>query len=98
MRPIRTVAALVAVGALAAGCSSGDDPEARPEPRQLRAISKLERFDSCDALHAWAHDELAPRVGAYGFAGGGVVAEDSIGAAGAAEGTVPPTAPVPDAA
>src|ERR687897_425768 len=45
---------------------------AQPE-RQLPALqlaSSLRRLDSCDDVRTWAHDELAPRVGAYGFPGG----------------------------
>src|ERR687898_2481895 len=55
---------------------------AQPE-RQLPALllaSSLRRLDSCDDVRAWARDELAPRVGAYGLPGGfgGVaIAEDA---------------------
>src|ERR687897_1643427 len=53
---------------------------AQPE-RQLPALqlaSNLRRLDSCDDVRRWAHDELAPRVGAYGFPGGGVGIEEDI--------------------
>jgi Beta propeller domain len=63
--------ALLAV--VAAGCSDDGDSTAGPSARRLDDIvlaSALRRFDSCDAVEAWARDELAPRVGAYGFDGG----------------------------
>src|ERR687897_2776900 len=53
---------------------------ARPE-RQLPVLqlaSSLRRLDSCDDVRTWAHDELAPRVGAYGFPGGGFGIEGDI--------------------
>jgi hypothetical protein len=33
----------------------------------MELVSSLEQFDSCEELDAWAQDELAPRVGPYGF-------------------------------
>ena len=90
MRVIKTIAAGAALALLGAGCS-GDDGgrEARSERRlpDVQLASSLRRFDSCDAVRAWARDELAPRVGAYGFPGGGYwlaaggVAEDTALAA-----------------
>lgn len=69
---IRALAAVAAVGALVAGCSdSGGDNRAEQDVRSpnLQLVSNLERFDSCDEVRAWVHDELAPRVGAQGFPG-----------------------------
>jgi uncharacterized secreted protein with C-terminal beta-propeller domain len=37
----------------------------------VQLASSLRQFDSCDGVRAWARDELAPRVGAYGFPGTG---------------------------
>ncbi len=73
MQRIKTFAALAAVAVLFAGCSRDDTPSAAPPQRRLTDLelaSSLRRFDSCDALRAWAREELAPRVGAYGFSGG----------------------------
>jgi len=73
MQHIKTFAALAAVAVLFAGCSRDDTPSAAPPQRRLTDLelaSSLRRFDSCDALRAWAREELAPRVGAYGFSGG----------------------------
>jgi hypothetical protein len=68
MRPIRTVAALAAAVTLAAACSGDDSPEspAAVAP-ELVLASSLSPVESCDELQTWATDELAPRVGAYGF-------------------------------
>ncbi|MFP3902409.1 MAG: beta-propeller domain-containing protein, partial [Acidimicrobiia bacterium] len=64
----RAVAVLV-VAVLVAGCSGGgDDPPGRPLP-DVQLASSLQAFDSCDEVRAWARDDLAPRVGAYGFPG-----------------------------
>ena len=73
MQRIKTFAALAAVAVLFAGCSRDDTRSAAPPQRRLTDLelaSSLRRFDSCDALRAWAREELAPRVGAYGFSGG----------------------------
>jgi hypothetical protein len=78
---IRTTAAAATVVALAsAGCSSGDDApgDGRLGPGDLRSadlqlISTLEQFEDCDDIRAWAREELAPRVGAWGFPGGGAI-------------------------
>src|SRR5918995_2901775 len=82
-----TIAAAAAI-TLITGCSAdgrGSTAEpggqgAQPE-RQLPAMqlaSSLRRLDSCDDVRTWAHDELVPRVGAYGFPGGGVGIEGDI--------------------
>lgn len=73
MQRIKTFAAVAAVAVLFAGCSHDDTRSAAPPHRRLTDVelaSSLRRFDSCDALRAWAREELAPRVGAYGFSGG----------------------------
>src|SRR5215203_1988593 len=82
-----TIAAAAAI-MLITGCSAdGRGNTAKPggqgaQPkRQLPALqlaSGLRRLDSCDDVRTWAHDELAPRVGAYGFAGGGFGIEGDI--------------------
>jgi uncharacterized secreted protein with C-terminal beta-propeller domain len=76
MRPIRTIAALAATAALAAACS-GDDEPAGPATQApaIRLASNLQPIDSCDELRTWVADELAPRAGAYGLAGGGIAVE-----------------------
>src|ERR671919_328475 len=87
-RAKRTTTVAAAVGAimLIAACSSGadgDTGQGGSSERQLPALqlaSSLRRLDSCDDVRAWARDELAPRVGAYGLPGGfgGVaIAEDA---------------------
>ena len=73
MQRIKTLAAVAAAVALFASCSSDDGGTTAPPERRLSDValaSSLRRFDSCDALRAWAREELAPRVGAYGFSGG----------------------------
>ncbi|MBN2623402.1 MAG: beta-propeller domain-containing protein [Acidimicrobiales bacterium] len=81
MRPIRTIAALAATALLATGCS-GDDPDAGPTAPapDLVLASSLEPLDSCEQLREWAADELAPRVGAYGFPGEVVTMDGPMGA------------------
>ena len=95
MQRIKTLAAVAAAVALFASCSSDDGGTTAPPERRLSDValaSSLRRFDSCDALRAWAREELAPRVGAYGFSGGyysggavppTMVAEDMARSAGA---------------
>jgi Beta propeller domain len=79
----------LALALIAAGCSDGGGS---PEPRaggvrpNLQLASSLRQLDSCDALSTWMREELAPRVGAYGFTGmplnaGAEIAEDSAAAA-----------------
>ncbi len=82
MRPLRTIAALAATAVLAAACS-GDDEPASPATAapDLRLASSLQPIESCDELRTWATDELAPRVGAYGFPGGGVDLQGDMEAA-----------------
>lgn len=69
----RRLAAATALALLAAACSGGGDdgpgPQAGGERPNLQLASSLRRLDSCDGLRAWMRDELAPRVGAYGFPG-----------------------------
>ena len=83
MRPIRTIAALAATALLAAACS-GDDGSGRPDDGapvaapDLQLASSLQPVESCDDLQAWAADELAPRVGAWGFDGGPGLGGDVI--------------------
>jgi hypothetical protein len=83
MRSVRIVAAVVVVTALGAGCSGDENaggPGAAPD---LRLVNSLESFESCDAVRDWARDELAPRVGAYGFPGNvGVQVENAGSRAG----------------
>lgn len=69
MHPIRTVAALAAAVSLAAACSGGDDSPTSPAAvaPELVLASSLSPVESCDELQTWAAEELAPRVGAYGF-------------------------------
>jgi hypothetical protein len=63
------------------GSTAGPGGQGAQPERQLPALqlaSNLRRLDSCDDVRRWAHDELAPRVGAYGFPGGGVGIEEDI--------------------
>src|ERR671911_1467304 len=63
------------------GSTAGPGGQGAQPERQLPALqlaSNLRRLDSCDDVRRWAHDELAPRVGAYGFPGGGVGIEGDI--------------------
>jgi Beta propeller domain len=73
----RTIAA-VAAATLLVGACSGDDEQAGRERElpDLQLASSLRSFDSCDEVRSWVRDELAPRVGAYGFPGGpGILAD-----------------------
>ena len=71
----RLAAAAAALAVLGAACSGGGGdggglgPQAGSERPNLRLASSLRRLDSCDGLRTWTRDELAPRVGAYGFPG-----------------------------
>ncbi|HEX6419490.1 MAG TPA: beta-propeller domain-containing protein, partial [Acidimicrobiales bacterium] len=76
MRPIRTIAALAATAALAAACSQPTDPPPGAGGGDLQLVRSLEPIGSCDELHEWAVEELAPRAGTHGFGGGPVVMED----------------------
>ena len=100
MRPIRTIAAVAAVAVLAAGCAGDDDSGGSSLAfPNMQLASSLQRFESCDEVRAWAHDELAPRVGAYGLPGGEYgILDGGIAIAEDAEGLPAPTsAPmVPD--
>jgi hypothetical protein len=83
VKPMRTIAVVLAASSLVVACSSGDDEssDARrstPQHPNLQLISALEQFDSCDDVRAWAHDELAPRVGAYGFNGDAVLLDGAV--------------------
>jgi len=78
---MRLLAAGAALAVLGSACSSGgDDGAARPggdgaddvRPN-LQLASSLRHLDSCEDLQTWMRDELAPRVGAYGYPGGGGV-------------------------
>src|ERR671910_406671 len=63
------------------GSTAGPGGQGAQPERQLPALqlaSNLRRLDSCDDVRTWAHDELAPRVGAYGFPGGGFGIEGDI--------------------
>ena len=86
------LALALAVGLIAAGCSAGgsgsSDRQAGGFHPNLQLASSLHQIDSCDELSAWMRDELAPRVGAYGFSGtvmpanaGGDIPQDSAGLA-----------------
>ncbi len=80
MRPIRTVGALAAAISLAAACSGDDPPEAPAAVApELVLTSSLSPVESCDELRTWAADELAPRVGAYGFPD--IITQEAAGAA-----------------
>jgi hypothetical protein len=79
----------LAVTLLAAGCSADGDAASEPQAGafrpNLQLASSLRQLDSCDELSGWMRDELAPRVGAYGFSGtimpaspGASVATDSV--------------------
>ena len=79
----------LALALIAAGCSAGggsSEPRAGGLRPNLQLASSLRQLDSCDALSGWMRDELAPRVGAYGFTGsfmpvdGFGVAEDQAAA------------------
>jgi Beta propeller domain len=63
----------LALTLIAAGCSAGgggsSEPRAGGIRPNLQLASSLRQIDSCDALSTWMRDELAPRVGAYGFTG-----------------------------
>lgn len=83
MRPIRTIAALAATAVLATACSGDDDPAGPAGPAvatpDLQLVSSLQPVDSCDDLRSWVADELAPRVGAYGFSDGGpIIFEEGV--------------------
>jgi hypothetical protein len=71
MRGTRIVGAAAAAALFLAGCWGGDDDAtSRGAVRRLPNVelaSSLRRFSSCDELRTWAHDELAPRVSAYGI-------------------------------
>jgi hypothetical protein len=90
---ILTTLAATAMVATACADEAGDDRAGpRPEPvsPEIRLASSLQPIDSCDDMRGWLADELAPRVGAYGFAGGVTTAPDVVIAqerAGAAEAT-----------
>ncbi|HEY7069758.1 MAG TPA: beta-propeller domain-containing protein [Acidimicrobiales bacterium] len=82
----------LALGLIAAGCSGdgggSSDPQAGRFRPNLQLASSLHQIDSCDELSGWMRDELAPRVGAYGFSGtvmpanaGAEIVEDSAGLA-----------------
>src|SRR5918995_720692 len=82
-----TIAAAAAITLITAcsadgrGSTAGAGGQGAHPERQLPALqlaSSLRRLDSCDDVRTWAHDELAPRVGAYGFPGGGVGIEGDI--------------------
>jgi hypothetical protein len=73
MRPIRMIAAGAILSLVVAGCS-GDDGNSDARERRLPELelaSSLRRFGSCDEVRTWVREELAPRVSAYGFQGGG---------------------------
>jgi hypothetical protein len=106
----RLAVAAAALAVLGAACSGGggDDgggpgPLAGGERPNLQLASSLRRLDSCDGLRSWMRDELAPRVGAYGFSGmpmpgggrGGdvVIMEDSAAAAESADRSLATEAP-----
>jgi hypothetical protein len=84
MRPIRTIAALAATAVLATACAGDDDPGGPAGPggataaADLQLASSLQPIDSCDELRTWATDELAPRVGAYGFPGEVIAFGDDV--------------------
>src|SRR5918995_4724624 len=99
-RAKRTTTVAAAVGAimLIAACSSGadgDTGQGGSSERQLPALqlaSSLRRLQSCDDVRAWARDELAPRVGAYGLPGGfGGIETEQAAEGGLAVGVDQPT-------
>jgi hypothetical protein len=72
MRSIRMIAAGATLSLVLAGCSGDDNPQARERRLpELELASSLRRFGSCDEVRTWVGEELAPRVSAYGFQGGG---------------------------
>jgi Beta propeller domain len=81
-----TIAAAAAITLITAcsadsGTNGGSGGQGAQPERQLPALqlaSSLRRLDTCDDVRTWAHDELAPRVGAYGFPGGGFGMEGDI--------------------
>jgi hypothetical protein len=99
MRQIRIIAAVAAVAVLVAGCSGGDDPGGSAfESPEMQLVSSLERFDSCDQVRTWVHDELAPRVSAYGFPGDARIAAEGDGAVADVAEAAPAVVPPDDAA
>ncbi|MGH9111123.1 MAG: beta-propeller domain-containing protein, partial [Acidimicrobiales bacterium] len=50
--------------------AGGHNPQPQRPLPAVQLASSLRRLDTCDDLRSWARDELAPRVGAYGFSDG----------------------------
>jgi hypothetical protein len=103
-RTTTTLAALAATAVLATACAGEADRSGPAGPDvaapDLRLASSLQPIDSCDGLRSWIADELAPRVGAYGFSGiSSAVPESAVAeergdtAAGSADGSLAPAAP-----
>lgn len=67
MRALRSITIVLAL-VIAAGCSGGDGDDGGLDglAPDVQLVS-LKRFDTCEEIRDWARDELAPRVGAYGF-------------------------------
>ena len=74
MQRIKTFAALAAVAVLFAGCSRDNTPSGSPAPTATDRPELASQPPSLRLVRrapAWAAtEELAPRVGAYGFSGG----------------------------
>src|SRR5262245_38041474 len=102
----------LALALIATGCSAGggsSEPQAGGLRPNLQLASSLRQLDSCDALSSWMRDELAPRVGAYGFTGpfmpvdgfgvaqDGALAERSMNDLSTAPGAAPATTTPPAA-
>jgi Beta propeller domain len=70
---IRLISAATALGLVVAGCTGEDAsrPSAERRLSPIQVAASLRQFDSCEQVRTWVRDELAPRVGAYGFAGAG---------------------------
>lgn len=105
MRALRTIP-IVLVLLFAASCSGdGDDDNGLGGSSPDLQLVSLKRFDTCEEIRDWAREELAPRVGAYGFdvgrsvpdGRGDEVADDADAAAEAEESVSEPAAPAPGA-
>lgn len=79
MRPTRrcVAAAAAAAATLLAACSD-DSSGGGEQQRSIELVSSLEQFDSCEELDTWVQEELAPRVGAYGFEDAGSPREEIL--------------------
>lgn len=86
MRHVRARQAITAgILALLTACSAGPDranpSDSRPRATDpdIRLVSALVAPSNCDDLLGWLRTEARTRVGPYGFGGGVMYAEDSMG-------------------